>query len=191
MSKQEEKSLLRQRIKQALRECSPEALAAWDRCVAEKLLALAQFRQAGCILSYAPFGREFNADLLNRAILAQGKQLALPLVTGAGQMEARLVGSLEKLLPGAYGIREPEPESPLLPAERIELLILPGLAFDVEGYRMGRGGGYYDRFLAAFRGFCIAPTRELQLLPFVPREKWDQPADLILTETRTLGPFGR
>jgi len=187
MNIQEEKALLRQRLKQALREADPAELAAWDQAAAEALLRLPQFREAKRILSYAPFGREFNADLLNRAILAQGKQLALPLVTGDGQMEARLVGSLEELQPGAYGIREPGPESSILPPEEIDLLILPGLAFDEAGYRMGRGGGYYDRYLAKFPGHCIAPTRELQIVPAVPRDPWDQAAELVAAERRILG----
>lgn len=182
----EEKSLLRQEIKAALKAASPEELAAWDAAVAGQVLAHPRFQSAGLILSYAPFGREFNADLLNQAILAQGRSLALPLVTGNGEMEARLVRSLADLQPGAYGIREPGPDCPLLSPEEIDLLILPGLAFDLQCYRMGRGGGYYDRYLARFRGYSLAPTREIQIVPAVPRDAWDKAADLVLTERRSI-----
>ena len=188
MSNREEKTTLRNRIKQALREADLTQLAQADQAAVLRVLALPPFQQAQTILSYAPFGREFNADLLNQAILDQGKTLALPLVTGPGQMEARLVESLSQLVPGAYGIREPGPDTPILPPASIDLLLLPGLAFDPACYRMGRGGGYYDRYLARFTGYTIAPTRELQIVPAVPRDPWDRRADLVVTEKRVLRP---
>ena len=180
------KQEVRQRLKQDLAAASREELAAYDQQIARRALEQPCFQRAAVIFSYAPFGREFNADLLNRAILESGRTLALPLVTGEGLMEARLIRSLEELRPGAYGIREPEPEAQLLLPQQIDLLILPGLAFDGDCYRLGRGGGYYDRYLADFPGFCLAPTRELQMLEAVPRDPWDRPADMALTEQRVL-----
>lgn len=188
MNNQAEKIRLRNQIKQALREADPTQLARADQTVSHRVQTLDRFRQARVILSYAPFGREFNADLLNQAILEQGKTLALPLVTGPGQMEARLISSLAQLVPGTYGIREPGPDTPVLSPDSIDLLLLPGLAFDPACYRMGRGGGYYDRYLAQFPGYAIAPTRELQIVPAVPRDPWDRSADLVVTEKRILRP---
>lgn len=186
MSVPEDKAALRSRLKQALRQADPAQLAVWDQRIAQRVLELPAFQQARTILSYAPFGREFNADLLNQAILHQGQVLALPLVTGEGLMEARQVESLDQLRPGAYGIREPGPETQPLLTQQIDLLLLPGLAFDLHCYRMGRGGGYYDRYLAAFSGHTIAPTRELQIVTAVPQDPWDRPADLVVTEERLI-----
>ncbi len=180
-----DKAAARREMKAALKAADPADLARWDREAARTLLDLACFREAELILSYAPFGREFDADLLNREILARGKRLALPLVTGEGRMEARLVEDLAALVSGAYGIREPGPTTQSVSPEAIDLLILPGLAFDPDCFRMGRGGGYYDRYLAIFPGLTVAPTRELQILPAVPRDPWDRAADMVVTEART------
>ena len=188
MSSPAEKAHLRQQIKQALREADSAVLAQVDQTISRRVLDLAPFQQAQTILSYAPFGREFNADWLNQVILDQGKTLALPLVTSPGQMEARRIQSLAQLVPGAYGIREPGPDTPVLSPDSIDLVLLPGLAFDVSCCRMGRGGGYYDRYLALFPGYTIAPTRELQIVPAVPHDPWDRSADLVVTERRILHP---
>ena len=129
---------------------------------------------------------ELDTRLLNETILKAGKKLCLPMITGAGTMEPRQVERLEDLLPGAYGILSPSPTAPQININEIDLVILPGMAFDQKRQRLGRGGGYYDRFLQKYSGPTIAPTRELQMTEEVPCEAWDIRPDVVITESRII-----
>lgn len=180
------KKALRLEIKNRLKETDEEKLAQTDAFICGRVMAREEFRTAKCILSFAGFGRELSTRLLNETILASGKQLCLPLITGVGDMEPRLVESLESLVPGAYGILSPSPAAPQVKLSQIDLVILPGLAFDQKRQRLGRGGGYYDRFLQKYDGPTIAPTRELQMVEEVPCEPWDAKPDVIITESRII-----
>ena len=148
----EKREEIRRQMKEKRRALSREALDTISRNIAARLLALPQIEQAECIYLYLSYGKEIDTLELATALLKQGKRLAVPKVTGPGQMEFFEITGLADCEPGAYGILEPVEGLPVVvPEPEVQSIILmPGLAFDLSGARMGYGGGYYDRYLAKY-----------------------------------------
>ena len=138
------------------------------------------FRQAKTVMAYAAIPPEVKLAPVLEAILAAGKTLILPRCEADGIMTARRIDDLRQLISGAYGIPEPKPDAPVVSAAEIDLVLVPGLAFDRTGRRLGRGKGYYDRFLADFRGKTMGICG--QLMPEIPVEQHDITMDAVATE---------
>ncbi len=152
--------------------------------VAAKATALIAGNTAPTIAGYMPAGDEFDALPLLAALVALGAQTALPVVTGPGKpLEFRLWQAGNRLIPGAYGIDRPAGDAP---AKRPDIILLPMLAFDRHGRRLGYGGGYYDRTLAQLRGsgdvMAIGLAFAAQMVEEVPSGPHDAVLDRILTE---------
>ena len=111
--------------------------------------------------------------------LRRGIPLAVPLCEGPGVMTARAVTSLSQLKPGRYGVLEPPSGAKILLSP--DAAVVPGLAFDREGNRLGRGGGYYDRWLAGKICRTIGLCRADRLLDRLPRDHWDVPVEIVQT----------
>ena len=150
--------------------------------IARRIAALPEYARARTVLAFAGTDREIDTEPLLRQALADGKQLALPLCTGPGRMEARLVSDLARLRPGAFGIPAPPSEGAPLPPEEIDLAVVPCVACDRTGRRLGHGGGYYDRWLAIYAGAAVLVCPEAMLLDAVPQEPFDAPVPLVVTE---------
>jgi 5-formyltetrahydrofolate cyclo-ligase len=185
------KADLRRRIRHAILAMTSPDRADLDRAVHERLLDSLMFRTAGAVLLYAShFPEEIQTQPLLEAALAAGKTLVLPRVgIEPGRMDlCRVTEPGAELVPGKLAIPEPCAECPLVGAEAIDLVLVPGLAFDAVGYRLGRGGGFYDRLLAddALDAETCSIAYEIQLIASVPREPHDQPVQTIVTEKRTL-----
>ena len=138
------------------------------------------FLRADTVMAYAAIPPEVNLSPVLEAILAAGKTLVLPRCEQDGIMTARRIGDLRQLISGAYGILEPKPDAPVVSAAEIDLVLVPGLAFDRTGRRLGRGKGYYDRFLADFRGKAMGICG--QLMPEIPVEQHDITMDAVATD---------
>ena len=175
-----DKSELRQRIKAAVAALSPEDAAAEDAAVCRLILSHERWQQARSVFCFVPCPGEIDVTPLLRAALEQGKISAVPLVTGKGEMEARRIGSMAELRPGAFGIPEPPADSETVAPEDIDLIIVPGMAFTADGHRLGKGGGYYDRWLPRCSGYKLAPCRRCCLVDELPREAWDIPVDEVV-----------
>ena len=152
------------------------------REVEGRLMALPELRAAGTVLLFYSFGSEVDTDELIRDILAAGKRLYLPYLDGE-EMEAAEVRRGDILVPTDYGPREPERLSPVDPAA-IDLVIAPGLAFDRRGYRLGYGGGHYDRYLARMRPDAVKVGIGFasQVVDHVPDEAFDERLDIVVTD---------
>lgn len=138
------------------------------------------FRQASCIaLYYSIPGEVQTADFLEKWF--DKKQLLLPLVVGDDLRLLPYKGK-ETLRPGAFGIPEPADQKPTVFESEIDLIIVPGVAFDRQLNRMGRGKGYYDRLLATLQIPKIGICYDFQLQDTVPVEPLDKKMDLIITE---------
>ena len=151
-----DKEMLRTLIKERIAALTPEQIASADEAIMDKLLSQSAWQQAQTVFCYLAVGREIATLPLLRAALAAGKRIAAPLITSPGIMEARLISDLADLHPDRYGIPAPPPDSALLMPMEIDLVIVPGVAFARQTLlRLGRGGGYYDRFLSEFKGVTV------------------------------------
>lgn len=148
----------------------------------ERFLALPQVEAADTVMVFYGTGREPNTVPLIRALLGMGKRVALPVVLPHRGMEARQVLDVDQLVPNRFGIPEPDGGCPVVPKEEIAAALIPHLMVDREGYRLGWGGGYYDRWLADFTGFTACICRPGRLAPRIPREAFDVPVKLVLIE---------
>ncbi len=149
--------------------------------ISERVLALPEYRAAKSVLCYASLMGEVRTESLNARILADGKQLLLPKVTGDGAMEAVQVENLQGLRPGRLRVPEVENGMPCDPQE-IELALVPGIAFDKKGGRIGFGGGYYDRFLPRTKAVRIALAFGMQVVDDTHTTDTDQRVDMLITE---------
>lgn len=187
----EDKALCRKLFRDRRRALSPEARAEKSRLLCQAVLSLSSWQNSATILLYSPVREEPDLLPLARSACALGKQIAFPRCdAGNGQMCFRFVPSPDTLRKGKYGIPEPDGTMPEVSDFSACLCIVPALAFDTDGFRLGYGGGYYDRFLSAHRevtslGAVFSDC--LSGLP-LPREAHDRPVDLLITEERRILP---
>ncbi len=145
----------------------------------EQIERLPEFEQASTLLLYHSLKDEvYTHDFIEKWY--KSKCIVLPVVVG-DELELRCYTGAEKLATGAYGISEPEGE-PFTDYEHIDLAVIPGVAFDLNGNRLGRGKGYYDRFLPLLPHACkIGVCFPFQLVDSVPAEPFDIRMDIIIT----------
>lgn len=148
----------------------------------DRFLALPQVEEADTVLVFYGTGREPDTVPLIRALLERGKRVALPVVLPHRGMEARQVLDPDNLIPNRYGIPEPDDASPVIPKDQIAVALIPHLMVDRDGYRLGWGGGYYDRWLVDYSGFTVCVCRHGRLVDHMPREEFDIPVKLVLFE---------
>lgn len=137
-----------------------------------------EFKSAKVIGAYYAFGSEVKTDMIITQARTLGKKVALPSVEGDSLAFYEL-SSGKYLVKGRFGIMEPLPYGPV---DRIDLLVIPGIAFDKKGYRLGYGKGYYDKFLAKKKVASIGLAYSFQLLESLPIRKYDKRLDAIATE---------
>jgi 5-formyltetrahydrofolate cyclo-ligase len=124
---------------------------------------------------------------------ARGAELALPrLSADGGELRFHRAGPELPLVAGPFGLSEPDPRSPAVPLTGIDVMLVPGLAFDARGRRLGFGRGYYDRALsgapAGARPALIGLAYEFQIVPECPADEGDVGVDLIVTDARIIRP---
>lgn len=147
---------------------------------------LSKFQESKTIMSFLNFGDEVDTTPLAESILESGKRLILPRCASHGVLIPAEIHDLkEDIEPGRWGIREPKKEG-IIPVdpEGIDLVIVPGAAFDRQGNRLGYGGGFYDRFFTRLRPETpkIALAFACQILPEIPLEPYDLKVDALATE---------
>lgn len=154
----------------------------------KKFLATEIYRRARIIMAYASTPDELQLNELFAACLAEGKTLAIPLIIGKGLMQAVEVPSLDALEVGEFNILTIKRElRKIVDPAQIDCVVVPGLAFDVHGGRLGMGGGFYDRFLPlAVNAVKIALAYDFQLVDSLPLETHDAKIDAILTTERSV-----
>ena len=184
----ENKKALRASIKQKRRALSIEYRQQASRKMQAKLTRLPCYQAAEYIMLYMAMQDEVQLDELIAMVLKDGKKAAIPLVTGAGLMEAVELSDMADLVPDKYGIKTvSEEKRRLIAPDKIDLIIVPGVAFDKAGHRLGMGGGFYDRFmLRASRAVRAALAYDCQLLAAVPAEVHDLTVDYIITEKQNI-----
>ncbi len=171
----DEKNALRAEFKEKRRTLTPAARAEMDASVCRQLLSLAAYRYADTVLSYSPIRGEVDITEFNLAVLKSGKRLALPrCIQGQPIMEFRYVDDLSKLQSGEWSIKEPTEEQELwVESKASALCVIPGMAFDRDGYRLGYGKGYYDRFLPSKNLTTVGVVYDGFIVPRLPRGRFD------------------
>lgn len=152
-----EKLRLRRVMRSRLAERTAEEARAAGAAIADRLARSEIWQEAKRVGVFASLSGEVDTSPLIEQTLRAGKQLLLPRTTDADGLEFVAVADVLQLRAGRFGIREPSPESPVVRPDQTTLLIVPGLAFDRAGGRLGRGGGYYDRTLTHFLGRDLRP----------------------------------
>ncbi len=184
------KSNLREQIRDRLKSvpATTRATAATHLCTQLKTSDL--WRAAKTVLLFAPLPDEPDVwPLLADALLA-GKVVALPRFDPATKkyVPGQIQNPVTDLVSGQFGIREPDNSCPVVPLNRLDLLLVPGVAFDPHGRRLGRGKGFYDRLLADVRGKTCGVAFDEQIVAKIPTEPHDIPLNCILTPTRWIEP---
>ena len=173
----------RRRKIRARNDLSPEERAELSTRAVERLAESDLFRSAQTVMIYDHVRGELSLDSLLTHPASAGKRFCYPLCVSDTEMIAMVPGAWR---PGAFGIREPVRELSLeIPPEEIDLVVCPGTAFDPACNRMGMGGGYYDRYLPrCVRAHVVMVAFEVQKVPVLPVDLWDQPVEAVFTEAR-------
>lgn len=181
-----QKDDIRQKYSQIRRDMDREERRARDEKLSGVAVALMSFRYAEYVLLYAATEFEINIDAVAREALRLGKKVAFPKCnTEDHTMQYHFITSLDELQTAAYGIKEPPEENPVYQPEvhlGSAVCFVPALVYDKNGYRLGHGKGFYDRYLSAFSGCTIGVTYSEFVLPSVPRGRFDLRVDTLLTE---------
>ncbi len=186
----ERKRALRAHYKQVRRELGEDGRMAADAGIEAHVIALPEFAEAEVLLAYLDFGHEVRTRGIIQVAWEAGKVVALPwCVPGSREMRWYRVTSFDALVRSKLGVEEPVPdpvhEQQLGTGERM-LALVPGLAFDAAGYRLGYGGGFYDTFLAGFDGASVGLCRRAQLSDDLRSEgivdAHDLPVQLVITD---------
>ena len=178
------KALLRKDIRARLTNLFPAERAGWDAAALARIIVMPEFLAAERVGCYASMPEEFQTGLLLEVVWKRGKVMALPRVRDDVNLDFHIVTAPGQLQPGALGILEPDPaQCPILPPTELQWLLVPGLAFDHDFRRLGRGKGYYDRYLAKTFALKVAACYECQRLPALHGEAHDRPVDILVTET--------
>lgn len=182
----EQKARLRREITALERSLSPEQRKESDQALFRRFLARPEVQAGELLFLFCGMGTEPDTMSLFDPLLVRGKLICLPRCLPGGEMELRRYLGRDHLLRHRYGMWEPDLSSPPVLPEAVELALIPALCYDRSGVRLGRGGGFYDRFLARYQGISLGLCRDLTLQPEVPREPHDMAVDLVLTETEAI-----
>lgn len=184
------KAALRDELHQLRGAVGPAERSRASAAVCQRLCELALARELHTIAGYVAFQNEVELSAYFLDHIERGGDLVLPQITGPGQMSFVHVHDLDGLRPGAYGILEPD--GPAVALERIDCFLIPGLAFDLQGRRLGFGGGYYDRALepaaageVAAAPYLVGVGYDWQLRDeALPSDPHDIPVDAVVTDRR-------
>lgn len=179
------KQELRKQVLAARNAMPPAERSAKSSEIAGRLFDLPAMRSAGTVLFFAAFRSEVDTAPMIRLALDRGMRVVLPKVQGRELGLFEISDYARDVSPGAWGIPEPTESHPVR-LEQVDVVIVPGAAFDERGNRLGYGAGFYDKLLPAFTGATIALAFELQIVPAVPTDLHDVPVRRIVTETRVL-----
>ncbi|UWD49398.1 5-formyltetrahydrofolate cyclo-ligase [Clostridioides difficile] len=160
--------------------------------ITEKLLQMEDIRNATNIMLYLNFNNEVNTDNLIKKLLSLKKIVSSPITIKENHtlIPTQVTDLDNGLKIGAYGIREPSEKSPKIDIKSLDVVIVPAVAYDIHCYRLGYGGGFYDRFLENLRkdAITIGVAFDFQVFDSIPKETHDAQLNYIVTETRVLTP---
>ncbi|WP_049524734.1 5-formyltetrahydrofolate cyclo-ligase [Streptococcus pseudopneumoniae] len=178
------KAELRKQVLQEMKAIPRQQKQFIDQTLTERLLQHPFYQEAKVIASYLSFPHEFQTQELIEQALKDGKKVLIPKTYPKGRMDF-VVYDPQQLVKTSFGLLEPQGDLEVVDASQIDLVHVPGLAFTTEGYRIGYGGGYYDRYLEHFPGHTLSTIYPCQVQQFMP-ENHDIPVQEVLIDERNL-----
>ena len=178
------KSELRKQVLQEMKAIPRQQKQDIDQALTERILQHPFYQEAKVIATYLSFPHEFQTQELIERALKDGKKVLIPKTYPKGRMDF-VVYDPQQLVKTSFGLLEPQGDLEVVDASQIELIHVPGLAFTMEGYRIGYGGGYYDRYLKHFTGHTLSPVYPCQIQDFMP-EDHDIPVQEVLIDEGNL-----
>ena len=182
MTRKEEKQRLRTVIRAEEKKLSAKYKTASSAAICARILGMPEYRDAETVFCFVGRQHEIDTTPLLADALASGKRLCVPLCVDKGSMELRQITDLAQLIPGSYGIQEPPADAPVVSVDDVDLSVIPCMTCDHGGRRLGFGGGYYDRFLSAYRAAAVLVCRERLIREELPVEPHDMPVPWVVTE---------
>ena len=179
-----EKNELRRATKQSRSRIDAERRRDWDADIQSRVLSLREYMQTDIVFTYVSKDIEVGTRGLIFAAWANGKKVAAPKCRqDSNEMDFYIIKSTDDLTQGQFGLLEPKADV----CEKVNdfshgICVVPGLGFDAEGYRLGYGKGYYDRFLKSFSGTSVGLCYSSCVKFKLPRSEYDMPVDMIVTE---------
>ncbi|MBA4423447.1 MAG: 5-formyltetrahydrofolate cyclo-ligase [Syntrophus sp. (in: bacteria)] len=170
----------------------PEGIEEKSRVIQKQVMEREEIRLASTLMIFLSFGSEVRTDDLIRWCWGEGKRICVPFCRPESrELTACRIDGFDELETGHYGIRAPK-EGLLRPVDggKIGAILVPAVAFDRRGYRVGYGGGYYDRFLpSAPQAAKIGVAFSSQIVAEIPVDAYDLPVDVIVTESEVIVPI--
>ena len=185
------KQSLRKQLLIKRSELSPEFVLENSKKIAENLLNLDIYQSSNNIMLYIATQDEVQTQKIIESAQRDKKRIFIPLIIRRDNalLPSLVIDFKKELIPGILGIYQPRKEFyRIYPPTVLDLIIVPGVAFTIQGHRLGRGGGYYDRFLSQLESktLSIALSFEMQILNKIPIDIQDIPVDYIITEERVI-----
>jgi 5-formyltetrahydrofolate cyclo-ligase len=180
-----EKQLLRNRIKYLVTRQTEAYRKNADAEIFKRIVSLPEFIKASRVSVYISIEDEVNTDLIIQDILKHSdKSLFFPRIDGMSLVMCQAT-SIMHLVKNKYNIPEPPSNISAYGASYMDCMIIPGCVFDLHGNRIGRGKGYYDKYLSGTKTFTIGLSYDCQIVDSVPVESWDVKLDMIVSESHT------
>lgn len=180
--RKEKKKTLRKACKEQWKNLSSDYIATASKQICDTIRTLPEYQKAKRVFCFVSMDRELDTQSLLEAILDDGKELIVPRVLSMGKMALHRIDRIDDLKKSKLGIPEPAADSPTVTPDDVDLTIVPCLTTTLDGARMGRGGGFYDRFLADYTGNTALVCFHQLLSESVPMDSWDVPLPVVVTE---------
>lgn len=177
------KQLTRKKLKERLKKLDSSEKRLLEKIIFERIINLHEYRHADDVFTYVSFNKEVDTIEIIKYSLEEGKRVYVPkIVKSAKALEVYQINSLNELKKGAYGILQPI-DGKRTTKNRFDILLIPGIGFDRLCHRLGRGEGYFDRFLAGVKGLKIGLCFSIQIEHNLPIEKNDVKMDIVITDS--------
>ncbi|WP_369902607.1 5-formyltetrahydrofolate cyclo-ligase [Bacillus manliponensis] len=184
----EEKQQLRKSMLQNLHSLSTDDHITLSEKIEASLYKQKEWKEAEVIGITLSMGKEVHTDSIIERAWKEGKKVVVPKCErGTGKMTFRCITNFDQLETVYMKLREPIPSiTEIVEPQQMDLLVVPGVVFTRDGFRIGYGGGYYDRYLEHYKGNTLSLAFQFQVVPYIPTEPFDQPVQKIITEKETI-----
>jgi len=182
MDSKMQKDELRRSVLEEIAALPDDYIARSNVELLHNVTSMEEFVAAKTIMLYCSVKREPDTWRIAEAAFSSGKTVAFPFCYRGGLMEARSISCMSELRPAVLGIPAPPVDAPVIASHELDLIIVPALTFDKAGYRLGYGGGYYDRYLHNVRAITVGMARERLIKEKLPVEPHDIAVCHVVTE---------